>query len=118
MVSPTKKKRNFVDVFLNVIEKGGNALPHPATLFALFALAVLLLSVVGFWLNWQAVHPATGEVIQTVNLLSKEGLYKVIVEMVRNFTDFAPLGIVLVAMLGIGLAESSEIGRASCRERV
>lgn len=107
MVSSTKRKRNFIDVFLNVIEKGGNALPHPATLFALFALSVLLLSVIGYWLNWQAVHPATGEVIHTVNLLSKEGLNKVIVELVTNFTDFAPLGIVLVAMLGIGLAETS-----------
>ncbi len=107
MVSSTKKKRNYIDVFLNIIEKGGNALPHPATLFALFALSVLLLSVVGYWLNWQAVHPGTGEIIHTVNLLSKEGLNKVIVEMVRNFTDFAPLGIVLVAMLGIGLAEAS-----------
>ena len=101
------KKRNFVDSFLNILEKGGNALPHPATLFALFALSVLLLSVVGYWLNWQAVHPATGETIQTINLLSKDGLYKIIVEMVSNFTDFAPLGIVLVAMIGIGLAETS-----------
>lgn len=107
MVSSTKKKRNYIDVFLNIIEKGGNALPHPATLFALFALSVLLLSVVGYWLNWQAVHPGTGEIIHTVNLLSKEGLNKIIVEMVENFTDFAPLGIVLVAMLGIGLAEAS-----------
>lgn len=106
-MAKTKQKNNFVDTFLNILEKGGNALPHPATLFAMFAVTVLLLSVVGYWLDWQAVHPATGETITTINLLSKEGLYKIIVEMVRNFTDFAPLGIVLVAMLGIGLAEGS-----------
>lgn len=107
MTSTTKKKKSFFDYFLNFLEKGGNALPHPATLFALFALSVLVLSVIGHWLNWQAAHPATGEMIQTVNLLSKEGLSRVLNEMVNNFTSFAPLGIVLVAMLGIGIAETS-----------
>ncbi|WP_026475124.1 AbgT family transporter [Alkaliflexus imshenetskii] len=107
MTSTTKKKKSFFDYFLNFLERGGNALPHPATLFALFALSVLALSVIGHWLNWQAAHPATGEMIQTVNLLSKEGLSRVLNEMVNNFTSFAPLGIVLVAMLGIGIAETS-----------
>jgi aminobenzoyl-glutamate transport protein len=107
MAHTFKKKKSFFDYFLNFLEKGGNALPHPATLFALFALSVLLLSVIGAWLNWQAIHPATGESIVTINLLSKEGLNKVLNEMVTNFTSFAPLGIVLVAMLGIGIAETS-----------
>lgn len=107
MTTATKKKRNFFDYFLNFLEKGGNALPHPATLFALFALSVLLLSVIGAWLGWQATHPATAEVITIVNLLSKEGLNRLLNEMVANFTSFAPLGIVLVAMLGIGIAEIS-----------
>lgn len=82
-------------------------MPHPATLFALFALSILVLSAIGFWLNWHATHPANGEVITTINLLSKEGLAKILEQMVPNFTSFAPLGIVLVAMLGIGIAETS-----------
>ncbi len=107
MITATKKKKRFFDYFLNFLEKGGNALPNPATLFAIFALSVLLLSVVGAWLDWQATHPATAEVITTVNLLSKEGINRILNEMVTNFTGFAPLGIVLVAMLGIGIAEIS-----------
>ncbi|MDG5799952.1 AbgT family transporter [Marinilabiliaceae bacterium ANBcel2] len=67
----------------------------------------MILSAIGFWLNWQATHPATGEVITTINLLSKEGVAQILEEMVPNFTSFAPLGIVLVAMLGIGIAETS-----------
>jgi aminobenzoyl-glutamate transport protein len=102
-----KKKRNYIDIFLNILEKGGNALPHPATLFAIFALLIPVLSAFGYWFDWKAVHPATGEVINTVNLLSKDGIARIINEMVTNFTDFAPLGIVLVAMLGIGIAETS-----------
>lgn len=82
-------------------------MPHPAILFALFALATLLVSAVGYGLNWSGIHPATGEPVQVVNLLSKEGLHRVLLGMVNSYTGFAPLGIVMVAMLGIGVAESS-----------
>ncbi|HAH58732.1 MAG TPA: aminobenzoyl-glutamate transporter, partial [Bacteroidales bacterium] len=50
----TSNKPTFFTRFLNVIEKGGNALPNPATLFALFALGVLFLSWIGQMLGWQA----------------------------------------------------------------
>ena len=46
-------------------------------------------------------------IIHPVNLLSEEGIHRILTEMVVNFTSFAPLGIVMVAMLGIGIAESS-----------
>ena len=107
MSQPLNQKKSFTTRFLNVVEKGGNALPHPATLFAIFALMALVFSAVAYWVGWTAIHPATKEVIEPVNLLSKEGLHRILLEMVTNFTDFAPLGIVLVAMLGIGIAESS-----------
>ena len=93
--------------FLNIVEKGGNALPHPATLFALFALFVVFLSGFLSLFDIQAMHPRTKEMIEPVNLMSKDGLGRILKEMVTNFTSFAPLGTVLVAMLGIGIAESS-----------
>ena len=101
--------------FLNVVEKGGNALPHPASLFALFALGALVFSFVGHWFDWTVIHPGTGETIHTVNLLSREGLHKIILKMVENYTSFAPLGIVMVALLGIGIAESSGLISAGIR---
>lgn len=102
-----RKNLNIFNRFLNVTEKVGNALPNPATLFALFAVFVLILSGIAYYFGWAAVHPSTGEIINPVNLLSKNGLHRIMLEMVYNFTDFAPLGIVIVAMLGIGIAESS-----------
>jgi aminobenzoyl-glutamate transport protein len=92
---------------LNWTERAGNALPHPATLFALFALATLLLSALGQAMGWEAIHPGTKEIIKPVSLLSHDGIHRIILDMVKNFTSFAPLGIVLVAMLGIGIAEQS-----------
>ena len=99
--------------FFYYVEKGGNALPHPALLFGLFGLTALVLSAIGSFLGWSGVHPGTGEQIHVVNLLSREGLHRILLEMVNNYTGFAPLGIVMVALLGIGVAEGSGLIKAA-----
>ena len=106
METPTTEQKGFAR-FLAVVERVGNALPHPATLFALFAAGVVVLSGVFSLFDLSAVNPATGEAIRPVNLMSEEGLHLILTEMIDNFTGFAPLGTVLVAMLGIGVAERS-----------
>jgi aminobenzoyl-glutamate transport protein len=93
----------------------GNALPHPATLFALLALAVVLLSALASWVGMTAAHPSTGKPIEPVSLLSVPGLHRMLTGMVTNFTGFAPLGTVLVALLGIGVAEGSGLVGAALR---
>ena len=60
-------------------------------------------------------HPATGEIVAPVNLISQYGLHRILTEMITNFTGFAPLGTVLVALLGIGVAESSGLIGTSLR---
>lgn len=110
-----KKRRSFVERLLNATERVGNALPHPATLFLLFAITVVLISFVAHLFDWSGVHPGTGEEVHVVNLLSKEGIHRIMLELVENFTGFAPLGIVLVAMLGIGIAEGSGLISAVIR---
>ncbi len=114
-MTTTKIKEGIFQRMLNRTEKIGNALPHPATLFALFALSALLLSALGHFLGWEVIHPGTKEMIKPVNLLSHDGIHRILVEMVDNFTGFAPLGIVLVAMLGIGIAEQSGLINAVIR---
>ncbi|MDD4746832.1 MAG: AbgT family transporter [Salinivirgaceae bacterium] len=100
-------KKTSNSKFLRFVERGGNALPHPASLFLLLAVLILILSSIGHFFDWTAIHPATGESVSIVNLLSKDGLHRILLEMVDNYTGFAPLGIVMVALLGIGIAESS-----------
>jgi len=87
MVSIKLLKGKLLNRVLNSVEKIGNALPHPASLFAIFALLILVLSAVAFALDWNAVHPGTNEEIQPVNLLSVAGLHRIITEMVTNFRE-------------------------------
>ncbi|MBW2289351.1 MAG: AbgT family transporter [Deltaproteobacteria bacterium] len=132
---------------LDAIERIGNRLPAPATLFLIGAVLVMILSQVAASLDWTVektisrevtqpvvdaagqplldasgaqitravVDPATGAPkrelavvrVRAVSLLTSEGIYWALRSMVTNFTAFPPLGVVLVAMLGIGLAEKS-----------
>lgn len=101
------QKRSWTDRFLSIVEKGGNLLPDPATLFALFALAVMLISWLVSSMGVSFLHPGTGENVDVRSLVSKDGLDFILTKMVTNFTGFAPLGTVLVALLGIGIAEGS-----------
>lgn len=118
----TPKKTLFTR-FLDFVEWLGNLLPHPVTLFALFALGVILLSGLAEWLNWSAPDPrpegaagrAPGGIIEPVSLMNGEGFRMIVENMVRNFTGFAPLGVVLVALLGVGVAEHSGLISAVIR---
>ena len=114
-MNKSKKRTGLFQRMLNWTERAGNALPHPATLFALFALAALVLSAVGHFLGWEVIHPGTKEIVRPVNLLSHDGIHRIMLEMVDNFTGFAPLGIVMVAMLGIGISEQSGLINAGIR---
>jgi aminobenzoyl-glutamate transport protein len=100
-------RRGRIDRFLDGVERVGNALPDPTTLFALLALAVIVLSGVAARFDLAVTHPSTGKLIEPVSLLSVAGLHRILTELVTNFTSFAPLGTVLVAMIGIGVAEVS-----------
>ncbi len=74
-----------------------------------FGLCILMIvaSFVANLLQVQAINPVTSDVITAKSLVSGEGLRFMLTRMVTNFTGFAPLGIVLVAMLGVGIAEKS-----------
>ncbi|MBU3672438.1 MAG: AbgT family transporter [Sinobacteraceae bacterium] len=114
---PTTRK-SALDRFLDVVERSGNALPHPATLFAMLALLVILLSWVAAQFGLAVQHPSTGATVTAVNLLSLEGLHRILTNLVGNFTSFAPLGTVLVALIGIGVAEHSGLMAAALRKLV
>lgn len=87
------------------LERLGNRLPHPTLLFVWLCVLLWPLSAVGSLVQIQLTHPGTGEALAIRSLFSAEGLRYQLTHLVSNFTGFAPLGVVLVAMLGIGIAE-------------
>ena len=103
---------------LDLVERWGNSLPHPFSLFVLFSLGVLVLSWIASSLELSAIHPATGKKIAAVNLLDRQGIQNIIAKAVTNFTGFAPLGTVLVAMIGVGVAERSGLFSAALKALV
>lgn len=105
--SGTTARTGFTMRLLDGIERTGNRIPHPFWLFLLLGGAVLVLSLVLSAIG-VSVRAPTGEgTVEVVNLLSVEGLRRIVSEAIKNFTAFPPLGIVLVVMMGVAVAEGS-----------
>ncbi|HJB78310.1 MAG TPA: AbgT family transporter [Candidatus Nosocomiicoccus stercorigallinarum] len=110
------KKGGMFQRFLDFVEKSGNKLPHPVTLFFLLAVLTLVASAILSAIGISVVHPGDqNEIIEVNNLLSKDGITYIFESMVDNFINFAPLGVVLTTMLGIGIAERSGLISAALR---
>lgn len=92
-------------------------MPHPATMFFLLTLAVIVLSWIFDVYGLSVLQPQTGEEIRVQSLLSPEGIRWLLRHVVTNFTGFAPLGLVIVAMFGIGVAQHSGFIDACIRKK-
>lgn len=91
--------KNRFNSILDSIERVGNRLPHPATLFLMMAAIVAVISAIGAWLDLSALHPATGETIEARSLLSSEGIRWIYTNVEHNFVKFPPLGPPLEVLL-------------------
>ncbi|MEL6780834.1 MAG: AbgT family transporter [Pseudomonadota bacterium] len=112
--------------FLDGVEWLGNLLPHPVTLFAILAGGIVVLSGIlgGIGLAVDDPRPAGAPgvaedgMIRAVSLMNGDGVRRIFTGLTTNFTGFAPLGVVLVAMLGVGVAEKSGLLSAAVRAMV
>ena len=100
-------KSTWVTRALDKVEVVGNKLPDPAIIFFICLLVVWGLSAIMSQFAWDALDPRTGQAVVINNLLTGDSLADFLSRMVTIFTGFAPLGVVLVAMLGVGVAEHS-----------
>lgn len=82
-------------------------MPHPATMFLLLTMAVIFLSWIFDIYGLSVTLPQTGEGIRVQSLLSPEGIRWLLRNAITNFTGFAPLGMVIIAMFGLGVAQHS-----------
>ncbi|MFT3973475.1 MAG: AbgT family transporter [Amaricoccus sp.] len=104
-----------MDQFLATIERVGNKVPHPAVIFFILIGIVILLSVVLAFFGWsatyEAIDPATHSVVTRTttvrSLLSADGIRFLFTSIVPNFQNFGAVGVIIVAMVGVGVAEES-----------
>ncbi|GAB3735147.1 AbgT family transporter [Nocardiopsis nanhaiensis] len=103
---------------LRGIERVGNKLPHPFWIFVILAGFVVVLSAVLNRLGASAVSPVDGESIEVQSLLSPEGIRVIFGEAVTNYVNFPPLGLIVVMMLGVVVAEQTGLINALLRGSV
>ena len=101
--------------FLGTVERVGNKLPDPAVLFIALLFIVWVLSWLLSYVTFDVVDPRSGQTLVIQNLLTGRSFTEFLSVMVTNFSHFHPVGVVLVAMLGIGVAEHTGFINAAIR---
>jgi len=111
----TAAPRSALTRALDAVERVGNRLPDPAVLFAALLLVVMVLSAWFATLSFDQIDPRSGQPIVVKNMLQGDNLAAFFAQMVATFVGFHPLGVVLVAMLGIGVADHAGFIRAGLK---
>ena len=112
---PNAKPTGFVDRALDLIERAGNKLPDPAALFLILLVVVWVLSALLSSVSFAEIDPRTQKPLVINNLLTGSAIASFLSGMVTTFTSFPPLGVVLVALLGVGVAEHTGFINASLK---
>ncbi|HRY24087.1 MAG TPA: AbgT family transporter [Geminicoccaceae bacterium] len=125
-ITSTHGRKTFLDRFLDGVERVGNKVPHPAVIFLVLIAIVILLSHLLYLLDISVTYPVvdylTDEVVERTtavrSLLTADGLRFMLTSPVPNFMSFGPVAVILVAMIGVGLAEESGLIKALVRQIV
>jgi aminobenzoyl-glutamate transport protein len=123
---PKPPKKTGLEKILDTVERVGNKVPHPAVIFILLIAAVIVLShilyLIGFSATYETINPDTHQTEQITtkaqSLLTGEGIRFMYADLVRNFMSFTAVGVIIVAMLGVGVAETSGLIKALIRKLV
>lgn len=115
MTSITEDQPGRLRRMLDAVERAGNKLPDPVTLFVISIALLMVLSALLAASGVGAVNPADGKPIAAVSLLDGQQIRRLFTELPQIFTSFPPLGIVLVMMIGVGVAERAGLFSAALR---
>lgn len=105
--TPESVQPQKVGGFLGWIERIGNKIPDITMLFIAAFFITCIVSMIFSYFTFDYVNPATGKQIAITNMLSPASLVTLMTKMVTNYSGFPPLGMVIVATLGIGIADGS-----------
>ena len=124
--TPQKAKKSGMEKVLETVERVGNMVPHPAVIFIALIMAMIVLShivyLIGASATYESINPKTHEpeTVTTAvkSLLTSDGIRFMYGGIVANFMDFSAVGVIIVAMLGVGVAETSGLIKALIRKLV
>ena len=119
-------EKTGLERFLDVVERVGNRVPHPAVIFVLLIGLVIVLShilyLMGATVTFQAVNTETHAIEETTtavrSLLTGDGIRFMYAGVIQNFMNFTAVGVIIVAMLGVGVAETAGLVKALIRKLV
>ncbi len=113
---------------LDAFERLGNKLPDPIMIFVWLILILMILSQIGAWAGWSASLPYSGKdapqwgelkdgvlTFRATSLFNEENIARLLTEMPKTMSGFAPLGTVLVIVLGAAVAEKAGLFSALIR---
>jgi len=124
--SVSNNRLTHMQRFLDIVERVGNKVPHPSIIFLILIVGIVVLSHVFFLLgtsvNYQVVDPLTHEILDATtavrSLITVEGRRFMLTSVIPNFLGFTAVGMIIVAMVGVGLAEETGLIRALIRKLV
>ncbi|MDF3005661.1 MAG: aminobenzoyl-glutamate transporter [Oscillospiraceae bacterium] len=113
MTKSNTGKKSFVMRALDAVERVGNGLPDPATLFLILTVITIVISMIcgglGISVTYEGVDTASGKIIEktvtAVNLMAPDSIRHMVTTVVSNFTGFFALGTVFTIILGVGVAD-------------
>lgn len=122
----TAETRSATQRFLDAIETVGNRVPHPAVIFVILIAIVIALShllhMLGVSVNYQVINPEThlieNAAAEAKSLLTADGVRFMFTGVIQNFMNFNAVGVIIVAMVGVGVAESAGLIKALIRKLV
>lgn len=109
-----QSQMNFFEKFIHLIEVAGNKLPNPFVLFVIVWISIIVVSQI--FSGYSATDPTSGKVVAVEGILNYKGLQWMLTSMIKNYTSFSPLGVVLVMMMGLGVTTSSGLLNAAMKK--
>ena len=115
--------KSMMQRFLDTVEQVGNRVPHPVIIFLILIGFVIVLSAIleatDASVTYQVINPQTHDIetatTHAQSLVSASGLRDMYVRLVPNFMAFAAIGLLVVAMVGVGVAEEAGLIKALIR---
>lgn len=107
MEKKLQEKASLLDRFLDTVERVCNKLPPPAILFGILFVITAIVGALCTQAGFALENPASHKLVASQNFFTKEGIQWLLTTMVKNFTGFAPLGLVITMTLAIGFCEES-----------